>query len=108
MKTRREFRQIRFGRQLDTTRLRAVLSQTMRETAKDPAPQAAPARLESVLIEPQETTVYLSGNGAGLNAVAAALRNDFPAARISKARPADAKRPPRGLSTRRRKESDMA
>jgi hypothetical protein len=103
MKTRREFRRITVGRQLEATQLRAVLSQMMRETAKDPAPQAAPARLESVLIAPQETTVYLSGNGAGLNAVATALRNVFPDARISKASPTDAKRPPRGLSTRRRK-----
>ena len=98
MKIRREFRRITFGRQLEADRLRALLSQTMRETAKKPAPEAAPARLESVLIEPQETTVYLSGTGAGLKAVAAALKSHFSGATIAKARPIDAKRQPRGLN----------
>jgi hypothetical protein len=98
MKMRREFRRITFGRRLEANRLRVVLSQTMRETAKEPAPEAAPARLESVLIEPQETTVYLSGSDAALNALAAALISHSPGATISKARPADAKRSPRGLS----------
>jgi hypothetical protein len=98
VRTRREFRRITFGRRLEADRLRAVLSQTMRETAKEPAAEAAPARLESVLIEPHETTVYLSGTGAGLKAVAAALESHFSGTTITKARPIDARRPPRGLS----------
>ncbi len=103
MSTRREFRRVTFGRKLDVKRLRSALSQTMREMAKDPAPEAAPARLESVLIQPNETTVYLSGNGAGLNAVAAAVGSRFSGAKVARARRVDVMRPPADLRSRRRK-----
>lgn len=99
MNTRREFRRLTFGRKLDEKRLQVALGQTIREMTKNPAPEAAPARLESILIEPKETTVYLSGNGPGLDAVATAVRNNFSGARISKARRADALRPPRDLGS---------
>ena len=68
MKSRREFQRVTFGRRMDVARLRAVLHQTMLEMAKNPAPEAAAARLESVLIEPTETTVYVSGTGPGSKA----------------------------------------
>lgn len=94
MNSRRQFRRVTFGRKLDVKRLRAALARTMREMAKDPAPEAAPARLESVLIEPGETTVYLSGNGPGLDAVAKAVLSDLSGVKVTRARRADARRPP--------------
>lgn len=97
MDAKRDFRRVTFGRRLDVKRLRAVLRRAMREMAKDPMSGAAPTRLESVLIEPGDTTVYLSGNGPGLDAVARVVRSDFTGARVSGARRADAKRPPSGL-----------
>ena len=103
MRTKREFRRVTFGRKLDVKRLRSALSQTMRELAKDPTPTAAPARLESVLIEPKQTTVYLSGNGPGLNAVATAVRSRFSGAKISKARRVDVMSPPPELRSRNKK-----
>jgi hypothetical protein len=42
--------------------------------------------LESVLIEPQQTTVYLSGNSPGLDAVVNAVRSNFSDAKVAKAR----------------------
>jgi hypothetical protein len=99
MKTHREFRRMIVDRKLDVQQLQSALFQTMRELAKDPAPAAAPVRLESVLIGPKQTMVYLSGNGEGLNAVAAAVRRRFPGAKISKARQADVKRLPRELQS---------
>ena len=102
MSTRREFRRVAFGRKLDVKRLHATLARTMRETAKDPAPEAAPARLESILIEAKATTVYLSGNDAGLDAVAAALRGTVPGTRISTVSRAEARRTPPALRPRKR------
>jgi hypothetical protein len=101
MSTKREFRRVTFDRKLDVKRLRAALARSMRETAKDPKAEAAPPRLESVLIRAKETTVYLSGNGAGLDAVATALRSSVPGSKVSKASRADAMRPPRDLQPRR-------
>jgi hypothetical protein len=101
MGTTREFRRLTFDRKLDVKRLQAALARAMRETATDPVPEAAPARLESVLIEPQGTTVYLSGNGPGLDAVAKAVRATVPGARIARAKRADAMRPPRDLRPRK-------
>jgi hypothetical protein len=74
----------------------------MRETAKDAAPEAAPARLESIFIEAKATTVYLSGNDAGLDAVAAALRGTVPGTRISNVSRAEARRTPPALRPRKR------
>lgn len=102
MKTQREYRRVTVGRTLDAKQLRAALSQTMLEMAKDLAPEAAPARLESVLIQPTLTTVYLSGNAPGLMAVATALRRSFSGVEISKALRADAVRPPPGPASRPR------
>jgi glycerate-2-kinase len=94
MGVRREFRRVTFDRKLDVKRLQAILSQTMREAMKKPSPQAAPARVESILIQSGETTVYLSGNGAGLDAVAEVLRSQVSKVNISKATRADTARPP--------------
>jgi hypothetical protein len=95
MNPRRVFRKVTFGRKLDLRRLRAALSQTMREVMKDTPPKAVPVRLESILIETDKTTVFLSGNGPGLNAVAVALRRNFSDVRISNTSRDDAVRPPR-------------
>jgi hypothetical protein len=95
MKPTREFRRFTLDRKLDVKRLHAALREATREMAKDPTPEAAPARLESVLIEPTGTTVYISGNSAGLNAVASAVRSRFSAVKITNARRGDAKRMPR-------------
>lgn len=84
MTTTREFRQVKFGRKLDVKRLLAALSKTMRELAKDPAPDAAPARLESVLIEKGQTTVHISGNRAGVTAVTKSLKQRYSKATVSK------------------------
>jgi hypothetical protein len=100
MDLRREFRRVTFDRKLDIKRLQAILSQTMREAMKNPSPQAALARVESIFIESERTTVYLSGNGAGLNAVSTALRTSYPKANISKATRADTARPPQASATR--------
>jgi hypothetical protein len=81
MRTTRQFRRVTFGRRLDVQQLQAALSHTMVEMAKDPAPEAAPVRLEGVLVEPQQTTVYLSGNGPGLDAVAVQLGGASPTPR---------------------------
>jgi hypothetical protein len=96
MRTTRQFRRVTFGRRLDVQQLQAALSRTMVEMAKDPAPEGAPVRMEGVIVEPQQTTVYLSGNGPGLDAVARAARRSFTDAKVSKARRADARRPPQG------------
>lgn len=102
MSTRREFRRVVFGRKLDVKRLQATLAKAMRETAKGAAPEAAPARLESILIEPTTTTVYLSGNDAGLDAVAAALRGTVEGTRMSTSTRAQARRMPRALRARKK------
>ena len=100
MKAQREFLRVTLGRRMDVARLRAVLHQAMLEMAADPAPEAAPARLESVLIEPTETTVYVSGNGLGLKVLATALQGHFSGVEISRARRADAMRLPAALESR--------
>jgi hypothetical protein len=100
MRAQRQFRRLTVARKLDVKGLRAALSQTMEEMVQKPAPEAAPVRLEGVLIEPQQTTVYLSGNGPGLDAVVNAVRTNFSDAKVSKARRADAMRLPRALSSR--------
>jgi hypothetical protein len=100
MRAQRQFRQLKVARKLDVKRLRAALHQTMQEMAKNPASEAAPVRLESVLIEQQQTTVYLSGNSSGLDAVVNAARSNFSDVKVSKARRADAMRFPRALSSR--------
>lgn len=102
MNTKRKFRRVTFGRKLNEKQLRSALRQTMREMAKDPAPEAAPSRLESVLIESSKTTVYLSGNGPGLEAVATAVRNKYGDAKVSKSSRADAFRLPRDLDSKRK------
>ncbi|HZD52905.1 MAG TPA: hypothetical protein VE175_07640 [Woeseiaceae bacterium] len=102
MSTRREYRRVAFGRKLDVKRLQATLAKVMREAGKDPAPEAAPARLESIVIEPKSTTVYLSGNDAGLSAVAAALRGTVEGTRISTVTETEAKRMPRALRPRKK------
>lgn len=99
MNSGRKFRQITFGRKLDVKRLRAALSRTMREAMKNPSPKAAPARVESILIETDKTTVFLSGNRPGLNAVAVALRTSCSDVNISKASRDDVVRPPRASAS---------
>lgn len=101
MATTREFRRVTFDRRLDVKRLRAALARTMREIAKTAQPGGAAPRLESILIREGETTVYLSGNGPGLEAVATALRSSVPGSAVSKATRTDARRPPRDLQLRR-------
>lgn len=64
---------------------------------EEPASEAAPVRLESVLVEPQHTTVYLSGNSPGLDAVVNAVRSNFSNVKVSEARRGDAMRLPRPL-----------
>jgi hypothetical protein len=100
MRAQRQFRQLKTARKLDVKRLRAALYQTAQEMAKNPESEAAPVRLESVLIEPQQTTVYLSGNSRGLDAVVNAVRSNYSDVKVSKARRADARRFPRALSSR--------
>ena len=100
MRAQRQFRQLKVARKLDVKRLRVALVQTMEEMAEHPASEAAPVRLESVLIEPQQTTVYLSGNSSGLDAFVNAVRSNFSDVKVSKARRADAMRLPRTLSSR--------
>ena len=95
MNPRREFRKLRFDRKLDVKRLRAALTRTMREAMKNPLSGAALARVESILIEPNKTTIFLSGSRPGLEAVAKALRSTFSDVNISKASRNDAVRPPR-------------
>jgi hypothetical protein len=85
---------VTFPRKLDVKRLRATLSKTMREAMKDPSPKGTLARPESILIEAAKTTVFLSGDSAGLGAVAAALRRTVPDATVSRASRKDATRPP--------------
>lgn len=103
MHTRREFRRVVFSRKLDVKRLQAVLLRAMRATENDPAADAAPARLESILIEPKATTVYLSGNDAGLAAVATALRSSVPGTRISTVNQSETKKTPRALLATKKK-----
>jgi hypothetical protein len=105
METRREYRRIKFGRKLDVKRLRSLLARTMRETSKNPVSEEAPVRLESVFIEQKATTVYLSGNEVGLDAVAAALRSGKADARTSKVSRDDARQIPRALSRKQRSKS---
>lgn len=84
MTTTRKFRQVKFGRKLDEKRLLATLSTTIRDIAKDPAPEAAPVRLESILIEEDKTTVHISGNGPGLDAFTGSLRKRHSKVKIAK------------------------
>ena len=84
MDPKREFLKVTFDRKLDVKRLQASLSQTMREVGAKPSPEGAPARVESVLIESNKTTVVLSGNRPGLDNVASALRSTFSYAKVSK------------------------
>jgi hypothetical protein len=90
----REFRQVNFGRRLDLKRLLAALSRATREVIKNPSPGAAWARVASILIESDRTTVVLSGNRAGLDAAATSLRGSFYDVKISKVSQGDAVRPP--------------
>ncbi len=99
MATTREFRQVKFGRKLDEKRLLVTLSTTIRDIAKDPAPEAAPVRLESVLVEKGQTTVHLSGNSAGLEAVTGSLRKRYSKVKIAKSSRKHALRPARTLSS---------
>src|SRR5438128_2004020 len=98
MDSERAFRRLTFGRKLDGKRLQAELSKTMREAVKNPS-TAASARVESILIEADETTVVLSGNHAGLEAVTGALRSSLPYVTVSEARRDDAMRPPRAAAS---------
>jgi len=100
MRGQRQFRRLKVARKLDVKRLQAALFQTMQEMAKNPASAGAPVRVESVLIEPQQTTVYLSGNSPGLGAVVNAVRSNYSDVKVSKARRADAIRFPPALSSR--------
>jgi hypothetical protein len=93
--SKREFRKLKFGRKLDVKRLRAALSRTRREELKNPSPQAALVRVESILIKADETTVFLSGNRPGLDAVVVALRSTFSNIKTSEASRDEAGRPPR-------------
>ena len=95
MKDRREYSKVTFGRKLDVKRLQGALSRTMGEATRNPSPKAAPVRVESILIQTGETTVFLSGNRPGLDAVARALRKGFSDSTVSKATRDAARRPPR-------------
>lgn len=97
MKMTREFRRLTFSRQLEAKQLQAILRKTMREVESNIAADVGLARLESVLITPKETTVYISGNRAGLDAIGKAVRGLSAGTKVAKARQADAKRPPRQL-----------
>ncbi len=107
MNSEREFRQVTFGRGLSVKRLWAALARTTKDMMKNPAADAAPARLERVLVEGDETTVFLSGNGPGLDAVAAALQRGFSDATVSTVYRGDLERAPRAVappeSTRKRR-----
>ena len=94
MSANREFQRVTFGKKVDVKRLQAVLAKIMKETAKCPEAEAAPVRLESVLIEPEETTVHLSGNGPGLKVVAQAVKEKVTGSKVAKARRSDARRQP--------------
>lgn len=100
MSDRREYRRVTFARKLDVKQLRAALARTMRQIAKDPTSAAAPARLESILVEPNQTVVYLSGNSPGLDAVAKGVRSSLTGAKIGRAERADARRLPRTLTSK--------
>jgi predicted ATP-dependent protease len=84
MDSKREFIKVTFDRKLYVKRLRAALSQTMSVVGANPSPEGAPSRVESVLMEKAKTTVVLSGNRHGLNAVASALQSSFSYAKVSK------------------------
>ena len=92
MKPDREYRRIEFSRKLDVKRLQAVLSKAMRQFAKSPPPDAAPARVEGFRVESDKTTVFLSGNGGGLEAVSRLVGTRFPDARVTSASRSDALR----------------
>ncbi|MGH7516134.1 MAG: hypothetical protein ACREOC_01510 [Gemmatimonadales bacterium] len=98
MNSEREFRQVTFGRGLSVKRLQAALARTTKDMMKDPAADAAPARVERVLVEGEETTVFLSGNGPGLDAVAAAVRRAFSDATVSTVYRGDVERAPRVMA----------
>jgi hypothetical protein len=97
----REFRPVTFDRKLDVKRLQAVLSKTMREAAGDPSPDASLARPERIWIEADRTTVFLSGDAGGVEAVGAALRKTFPEAKLSMASREDAACPPASMPQQR-------
>ncbi len=102
MSDRREYRRVTFDRKLDAKQLRAALARAMRQVAKDPTSAAAPARLESILVEPNQTVVYLSGNSPGLDAVAKGVRGSLAGAKVGRAERAEARRPPRALTSKAR------
>jgi hypothetical protein len=98
MNSEREYRQVAFDRKLDVKRLRAALSKTMRGSMKNPLPEATVVRPESIRIERDRTTVFLSGDAGGLEAVAAALRTTFPDARVTPTTREEAERPPAAMT----------
>jgi hypothetical protein len=91
---KREFQRVIFGRKLDEKDLRALLHERMRVAMTRPAPKAAPIRVESILIEPDRTTICLSGNPAVLKAAAGLLKDRLPDVKISKVSQAVAARFP--------------
>jgi hypothetical protein len=99
MGSRNSFRQVTFARKLDVKRLRVALARTMRESMKNPSPSATLARVESVFIQADKTTVLLSGDPAGLNAVGVALHRSFPDANVSRASRRDVMRRPRATAS---------
>src|SRR5262245_46104892 len=94
MSSEREFSQFTFPRKLDVKRLKAALSTTMRDLMKTSSPGAAPVRPERILIETHKTTVFLSGNRPGLDAVGVAIRRHFSDVYILNASREDLVRPP--------------
>jgi hypothetical protein len=102
MDTRREYRRFKFSRKLDIKRLKVLLARTTREMESEPSEEAAPVRLESVLIERDATTVCISGNDVGLDTVAHALRASKGDARAAKVSRDDARRIPRIVARRRK------
>ena len=94
MTSERNFCSVTFERELDVKKLQAVLAKTMRTVLADTGTEAAPARLESVLMEPARTTVYLSGNGPTLDAVARAVCANHKGVEVAKATREDARRLP--------------
>ena len=97
MKISREFRRLTFSRKLEAKQLQVILRNTMEEVESNIASGVGLARLESVLITPKETTVCISGNRAGLDAIGKAVRGQIAGTKVAKARQADAKRPPRRI-----------
>ncbi|MCI0571135.1 MAG: hypothetical protein L0Y66_10310 [Myxococcaceae bacterium] len=83
------------NKRLDEKRLRALLSKTMREMVKAPAPDAGLTRLEGIQILSDQTVVFLSGNAAGLATMTRALQDAMRDVDVAKARRSDVFRLPR-------------